>query len=447
MQARIAEVTEKTKQQDVVESDFPGIHIATYATESEDFRRFIQKPLFDEEILNAPVDDYIEEVVATFNASVTDTLKVAGLDELDMIPNLSINFEIYPFGHNLYSIVFTIHEFFGGNTQDLRTKIFLVNLNEKEMLNPKELVTEDAPEAIWHQVKEQLVAQDELADYFMEEFFDENITPEDILEKMYITEDAIHFIFDKYTVAAGAAGIPEAVFTLDDFHTHFNEAFNTMLGYIKNVPGRVAVSGADRWDHIDKPHIITHRPEAGKKVALTFDDGPHPTNTLAVLDLLAKYHAKGTFFMIGTSVNFYPDLVAKVIENGHEVGEHSWTHRDFTTLDAASIQQEFDQSDAAFHKVSPWTPTLFRPPYGAYNDAVSQAIGERHIVLWSIDTLDWQSHNPQAILEHVKNNLHDGAIILMHDVHDTSVPGLALVLEYLQSQGYEMVTVSELYND
>ncbi|UUV99523.1 polysaccharide deacetylase family protein [Vagococcus luciliae] len=183
-----------------------------------------------------------------------------------------------------------------------------------------------------------------------------------------------------------------------------------------------------------------------KKVALTFDDGPNNTSSLQILDTLKKYDIKATFFMLGSMVDTYPDVVKKIHDAGHEIGNHTYDHKDLTKLDEASIKQEIDSTNQKIEKLTGEKPTLLRPPYGAYNDRVTKVESNMSIALWNIDTLDWKTHNPTAILGEVKKELQPHSIVLMHDIHQDSADSLENVIKYLKSQGYTFVLANELIN-
>ncbi|MGT2832793.1 polysaccharide deacetylase family protein [Streptococcus halotolerans] len=180
-----------------------------------------------------------------------------------------------------------------------------------------------------------------------------------------------------------------------------------------------------------------------KRVALTFDDGPNPATTPKVVDILKRYNAKATFFTIGQKIAGQEELLKKMVDQGNEIGNHTWTHPNLTTLSGEAVKQEINDTNAAIEKAIKQKPTLMRPPYGATNTMVQSAAGMKE-VMWTVDTLDWQSHSTPAIMKKVQEQLKPGGIILMHDIHQTSVDALPSVLEYLKSQGYEVVTVSEL---
>lgn len=180
-----------------------------------------------------------------------------------------------------------------------------------------------------------------------------------------------------------------------------------------------------------------------KQVALTFDDGPDPIVTMQILETLAKYDAEATFFMLGNRVEYYPEIAKKVQEAGHEIGNHSWTHPDLTKANAEKIQSEINATSAIIETVTGQKATVFRPPYGAVNETVRSQT-RLPVILWDVDTLDWQHRDPNQLLTNVKSMTKDGSTILMHDIHQSTAVGLDAVLAYLQSEGYTFVKFSDL---
>lgn len=181
-----------------------------------------------------------------------------------------------------------------------------------------------------------------------------------------------------------------------------------------------------------------------KVVALTFDDGPHPAVTTKILNILDRYDAKATFFMVGERVQYYPKTVRDVFARGHEIGNHTWSHSDLTELNEEEVDEEITSTNEAVYRIIGKKPAVFRPPFGSLNDPLRQQI-KMKIVLWSADTFDYKSKDADLILEEVSNKVHDKAIILMHDIYPSTADGLEPVLQYLQEQGYTFVTVSELF--
>ncbi|KAB2813006.1 polysaccharide deacetylase family protein [Pimelobacter simplex] len=182
-----------------------------------------------------------------------------------------------------------------------------------------------------------------------------------------------------------------------------------------------------------------------KCVALTFDDGP-VSDTNRLLRVLRRADAPATFFVLGQQVQTYPETLARVARQGHEIGIHTWDHRQLTTLRPRKIRGELVRSQLLVEQVTGHKPTLFRPPYGA-SDArvlrIARSLGLAQ-VLWSVDTLDWKNRAVRPILAKVRSGARPGRIILMHDIHRTSVDAVPRVIKLLRRKGYHLVTVSEL---
>ncbi|HFU3810378.1 TPA: polysaccharide deacetylase family protein [Streptococcus suis] len=182
--------------------------------------------------------------------------------------------------------------------------------------------------------------------------------------------------------------------------------------------------------------------KSSHQISLTFDDGPNPSTTPLVLDLLKKHNAKATFFVLGQNIEGNEWILQRMKAEGHEIANHSWSHPNLTNLSPDAIHQEIEKTQVAIEKAVGQRPVLVRPPYGAVNRKVASAMNLPSIY-WNVDTQDWSSHNPQAILNQVKTNACPGCFILMHDIHKETVKSLDSVLQFLTSQGYSMVTVSE----
>lgn len=184
-----------------------------------------------------------------------------------------------------------------------------------------------------------------------------------------------------------------------------------------------------------------------KCVALTFDDGPGP-KTPELLDILAKEKVPATFMLVGRAVKTYPDIVAREVKEGHVLANHTWSHPQLTKISDSKINKEITSTLEAIKKVVPNAEVnLTRPPYGAFNSRVTAALKslKQSVILWDVDTLDWKNRNPQSVLEQVKKQTKAGSIILMHDIHPTSIQAVPDIIKHLRSQGYTLVTVPELY--
>ena len=190
---------------------------------------------------------------------------------------------------------------------------------------------------------------------------------------------------------------------------------------------------------------------AEKCVALTFDDGPHPKYTPIILDILDKYNAKATFFVIGTNAEKYPEIIRRESESGHEIGNHTYSHPDLKKINASDFMDEITRTNGIIEKITGKKPRLFRPPGGYLNNIIVEKVSAQNgiSVLWSWrqDTKDWACPSSDCIVTGVLSNLRDGDVILFHDYNANSSPtpeALERILKKLSSQGYKFVTVSEL---
>ena len=188
------------------------------------------------------------------------------------------------------------------------------------------------------------------------------------------------------------------------------------------------------------------RAKNAKRIALTFDDGPRADTTPQALDILKKYGAKATFFVVGNAITGNEAILQRMLAEGHEIGNHSYDHPNLTILSAAEVSSQIQLTQDAVFAATGQRPTVVRPPYGAINQSVMSVIN-MPAINWSVDTLDWKTHNTAAILSEVKAQTGNGGIILMHDIHQTTIDALPTVLDYLKKEGYEFVTVSELIGD
>ncbi len=200
---------------------------------------------------------------------------------------------------------------------------------------------------------------------------------------------------------------------------------------------------AEPEDGPEEPCVRVIDP-AGPMVALTFDDGPDETWSNAILDTLEEHHALATFFEVGKNVRACPEPVRRMAEMGCEVASHSNAHRDLSKLKKKAMLQDLATADDAFTAAGVEAPSLVRPPYGAVNKAVKSASG-RSMVTWTVDTEDWRSQDAQAVIDYVQGiGDLDGEIILMHSIYQSTAEAVEVLVPWLQEQGYQLVTVTEL---
>ncbi|MBV8642243.1 MAG: polysaccharide deacetylase family protein [Verrucomicrobia bacterium] len=182
-------------------------------------------------------------------------------------------------------------------------------------------------------------------------------------------------------------------------------------------------------------------------IAMTFDDGPSAALTPRLLDILKQRNIKATFFLIGQNAAANPDIVRRILADGHEIGNHSWTHPQLSKLSDDGVTTEISKTQDAIKEASGFTPTILRPPYGAITARQREWIESRFglsIILWSVDPFDWKRPGASVITQRILSQVRPGAIILSHDIHKQTIDAMPATLDALAAKGYKFVTVTEL---
>jgi peptidoglycan-N-acetylglucosamine deacetylase len=185
----------------------------------------------------------------------------------------------------------------------------------------------------------------------------------------------------------------------------------------------------------------------GSYIALTFDDGPNSTLTPKLLDLLAARHIKATFFVIGQNVAEHPEIVERAAREGHEIGNHTWSHPNLAKMSDEAARRELRRTDDAIKNTTGIRPTLMRPPYGSITPRQKRWFHEEfgyEIILWDVDPLDWKRPGPMTVCNRIVRETRPGSIVLSHDIHPGTIGAMPATLGQLETKGFKFVTVSEL---
>lgn len=195
---------------------------------------------------------------------------------------------------------------------------------------------------------------------------------------------------------------------------------------------------ADQYSSVNTPRRV---------IALTFDDGPHPELTPKLLDILRQNGVRATFFVVGRNVEAYPEIARRIVAEGHEIANHSWSHTAFTKIGAASLQREVESTNDIIERVTGRRPTKIRPPYGAINPRVRAFLTKDQnldVVLWSVDPLDWKRPGASVVAQRLAEGATPGGILLSHDIHPGTVEAMPETIAQLKAKGYGFATVSQL---
>ena len=182
-------------------------------------------------------------------------------------------------------------------------------------------------------------------------------------------------------------------------------------------------------------------------VAMTFDDGPHPRNTPRLLDILRQRNIKATFYVIGQNVERYPSITRRIVAEGHEIGNHTWTHANMTKLSDAAVRSELNRTRDIIVATTGVKPRTMRPPYGALLTRQRNMIFNEFgypTIMWSVDPEDWRRPGVNVVADRIVNGANNGAIILAHDLHAPTIDAMPQALDRLLERGFRFITVSQM---
>lgn len=296
-------------------------------------------------------------------------------------------------------------------------KTYIYDTKTSKLLNLKDIIFKDDLIYITKEIKKQLSKENC--------FYGSTLKPDYLIYSNFtFDQDYIYFYFDSKSPLKSCSK-KEIKIPLDSLNLKIEieqDIINTM-NYKVKVPSKTL--------------------DPNKKyIALTFDDGPS-IYTKKILNILKKNNSNATFFVLGNKVEIYKDTIIKTLENGNEIGNHSYSHKWLIKLDEKALKEQIYKTQDIIKESTGYTPTLLRPTYGSVNNKIKN-LNEFKIVLWNVDTLDWKYKNINRIVSRATKNAKDGNIILMHDIHLKTAKALEKIIPILKDEGFELVTISEL---
>ena len=207
-------------------------------------------------------------------------------------------------------------------------------------------------------------------------------------------------------------------------------------------------AGAEPEEMIPVEHLVLpeEKKTEKKRIALTFDDGPHPIYTPQMLELLKEEQVPATFFLLGENVELYGDVVKEIAKEGHLIGNHTYHHVQITSLSLEEACREIQETSDLIEELTGTGTEYVRPPFGTWNEELEERLNLIP-VMWSIDTKDWTTQNVDWIVRETVKHAEDHDIILMHDSYQSTVDAVKRVIEQLEAEGFEFVTVDEIIMD
>jgi peptidoglycan-N-acetylglucosamine deacetylase len=378
---------------------------------------------------NVKVDRFIQSYT---QARIDYFLKVATKPQNILKQTCQAHFEIstqvIEFQKNYYAIVFS-ERFSIDKTMVRRERhVLLIDRASSRFMSAAEIIktTDDAKSSMIELLSKNNSNVSQLA---LQHAID-NLNS--LIASLYLTRDAVVFVVNNREQANHLSGFKEIKVPIKALDEQITTTWHPKL--IEPPPPIVP----------PQPNPLPPLGDGPRHIALTFDDGPHGTHTITILNILKQYNVKATFFMLGIQVSRFPAVAKLVVAAGHEVGNHSWNHEDLRTLSANQLRNNLNRTNQLIKDVTGATPKLMRPPYGALNNTV-RANTDMRIIMWNVDPQDWKYRNAQTVYQHVRARARDGSVILLHDIFGSSAEATEYIVRYLVENDFKLMTISQLY--
>ncbi len=400
-------------------------------------------PSFSRDNIDAENKSLVEKYIKEFKS----VIETNAFDEEDYKYELSIDYKTYSPAKGIVSISYDIFEnasYMAHPDVNVETKLY--DLERDIELKLDDIMKGQYLNFISEKSKDYFLNNEKYKDSTDTEQFKEGIeASEENYSNFILKEEKIVFIFPKYSIFSGSLGASEVEIAYKDLEDFINpELFEDINEEDrKELDEELDIAGEELEEVevvIPKRNIDPTKP----MVALTFDDGPNKDTTLPILNTLKKYDSAATFFILGNRASSNVEILKRMVEEGSEIGNHSYNHKELTKLSVDGVREQILSTQTIVKDLIGIEPKLMRPTYGSFNDDLKSRV-DMPLVLWSIDTLDWKSRDARAVTNHVLENVKDGDIVLMHDIYDSTAQAVELLVPQLIERGYQLVTVSELY--
>ncbi|MBR2615871.1 MAG: polysaccharide deacetylase family protein [Clostridia bacterium] len=414
---------------------------ASFMQVDEHFVVGIHYPETELAVLDRAIEAWISDTVSFYEAQIPSSDENDGAEteegsedpEADkpLPAELSIAYECFSVG-DAFVVVSLKGTFSASHLPSPKDVLctFNYSLSEERLVTPRDLFDDDSLNSFRAKVASYSGAKPKDVDeHFMDLFL--------------ITAEGLEILWLPGSYLPEEEGIRSYLFPYSRLQGLVNNSLIPEDGF----PPLEKEDGSSNPSELRNPSVID---PTKPMIALTFDDGPS-TQTERLLDIMAKYDAVGSFFVVGNFIDGRKSILKRIDAEGHEIGNHSWSHRQLTGLSEKEIRDQIMLCRAKIYEVTGKDCLMVRPPYGATNAQIRSIGAELGVIFvnWSVDTLDWQSKNADAVYEELMANVKDGAIVLCHDLHRSTVDAMEKVIPKLLEEGYQLVTVSQLlsYSD
>lgn len=417
--------TENEDSIKVIYSEYKDIKLYQESSNKQLNLYSIQYAVTEHENINKEISEYIENEKQQYHNTILEQSN----NNTAQNKKLHISVDIHNYKKDYYSLVFSKKELIEGVSFNQTIKTLFFNKNTGEIVHFPTVLKADGhllqklSTYVYHKMLENENYKEKIE---IETWKNNSSSSWDNYTHFSIYNDSLELYFEPGKLGTAIDDLTSIIIPLSFINPILAEEFQSSTTSDKTI---ISTSSDKKTKN--------------KRVALTFDDGPHSKYTNEILQTLEKYNSKATFFILGSHAKKHPNIVKDIAKKGHEIGNHTWSHPDLTKISLKQVKKEYKKTNDLIFTITGQYPTVFRPPYGAKNKEIIESI-PIPTILWNLDTLDWKDKNAKKMLVNIKNDVKDNSIILMHDIHPSTAEGLEKVLAFLQKEGYQFVTVSEL---
>ena len=366
-----------------------GLEDKEIVLETENYTINIDYPLYNVEDIDKVIDQYLDE-------------RINDITKSELVNSLNIDYEIFKVDKFDY-LVFDIQSSLDEN---LKYKTFLIDGNN-------------------------VISYDYVLD--VEKAKEKIINYLDIKYSKDLVDSISKMDFNHVNYLVNNEGIK----------VYFNEVKTSKISYVPNVfISKDNLKNILKVEYDINKEYVFKEVVKDKLIALTFDDGPSDV-TGDILDVLKSYDAHATFFALGNRMKTYKVTLQRIVDEGHEVASHTYSHKDLSTLDEKSILNQINTTNVNFNSITGKKIKYVRPPYGSYNSKVLNTVSHP-LIMWNIDTKDWDTRDAKKTANTVIKKAFNGGIALMHDLYSSNIEALKIMLPELEAKGYKFVTISEM---
>lgn len=407
----------------------PVISDKVQLIEKDKYTIDIKYPALKNSNINKDIESFIKEEKKVFKDSIKD------IDTYENELNISYSYSIKD---NLYSIYIKSYSYVGeDNKYTWKHKIIYYDSKLNSEIDVNNIIIDN---------KIYEVLRNNCYDYLIDNKDKYDIYDNNIINKRLIAIDSNYELISFNKDSIDVVFEPHSVSDYDNeiiISINYNNVINYLNSNYFNIDDTKkemnTINVEKKYNRIRESKDFENK----KLVALTFDDGPAYGKTEKLITELDKRNARVTFFMLGQLAIKQKDLVKKVYDYGHTIGSHTYDHKNLKKLDDDKLKFEIDYTNEILSNIIGEEIRFVRPPYGSYNQNILSKVNMAFI-LWNVDTLDWKLRDAEKVRDYIVEHAKDGDIILLHDIHATSVDGVIMAIDILKNEGYEFVSLDEM---